>query len=66
MSKITKIRKRQIRSMVNAIAASKLKQISLAGFTEDPTEQEVAYAEAYLKDHITRFETCVAVTGGVE
>lgn len=56
MAKITKVRKRQIRTQVNAIAAAKLKLINLAEFTEDPTEQEVAYAQAYLDDQITRFE----------
>ena len=61
MTKLPRKRRREIRGLVNAITATKLKQIDLAGFTEAPTQEELDYATGYLQANILSFETRAAM-----
>lgn len=57
MTKLPRKRRREIRGLVNAIVATKLRQINLEGFTDPTTQEELDYATGYLQANILSFQT---------
>lgn len=60
-TKIPRKRRREIRGLVNAIVATKLRLVNLAEFTTPTTQEEIDYATGYLQGNILSFETRAAM-----